>query len=131
MKDQISDLITRIRNGQQKKLLKIKLYTPTSNFCLQFLTLLYKEGYIRGFKILKNKPLTVEVLLKYTAEGQPTIQEIIRISKPSRRFYIKTKSLWSLKSGLGIFVLSTPKGLMTDLDAKILNQGGEVICSIL
>jgi small subunit ribosomal protein S8 len=131
MTDQISDLITRIRNGQNQKLLKITLYKPTSKFCLNFLNILYNEGYIRGYKILNLKPLTVEVLLKYTAEGEPVIKKITRISKPSRRFYVKIKSLWNVKSGLGIFIISTPKGLMTDLDAKILNQGGEVICSIL
>lgn len=131
MNDQISDLITRLRNGQNRKLLTITLYKPTSKYCLHFLDILYNEGYIRGYKILESKPLHIMVYLKYTADGSPAISEIKRISKPSRRFYVKIKSLWNVKSGLGIFILSTPKGLMTDLDAKILNQGGEVICSVL
>lgn len=131
MNDQISDLITRIRNGQKQGLLKITLYKPASKFCLNFLDILYNEGYIRGYKIKELKPLNIEVLLKYTPEGTPVIRDIKRISKPSRRFYVKIKSLWNLNSGLGVFIISTPKGLMTDLDAKILNQGGEVICSIL
>lgn len=129
--DQLSDMLARIKNGQKRGLSKILLYKPTSKLCLQVLKILYSEGYIRGFKLINIKPLTIEIFLKYTATGEPTIKKLQRISKPSRRFYIKIKPLWNLKSGLGIFIISTPQGLMTDSDAKILNQGGEILCSVL
>ena len=128
--DTIADMLTRIRNGQKAGLAKITLYTPSSKVCLKILNVLYKEGYIRGFKVINSAPLTIEVLLKYDNFGNPTIKQISRISKPSRRFYTNIKLLWNLKSGLGIFILSTPKGIMSHLDAKILNTGGEVICSV-
>ena len=131
MKDKLSDMLTRIRNGQKSGLLQIKLYKPSSNICLQVLNILHKEGYIRGFKINTIKPLKITVYLKYTYFGTPVIREIKRVSKPGRKFYTSIKPLWNLKSGLGIFIISTPKGLMTDLDAKILNQGGEILCSVL
>ena len=73
---------------------------------------------------------TIEVLLKYDSFGNPVIKQINRISKPGRRFYSNIKSLWNLNAGLGIFIITTPKGIMTHLDAKILNYGGEIICSI-
>lgn len=130
MNDQISDMLTRIRNGQRAGLAKISLYKPSSKICLKILNVLYKEGYIRGFTLTSQNPLTIEVLLKYDNFGNPTIKQISRISKPSRRFYTNIKLLWNLKAGLGIFILSTPKGVMSHLDAKILNTGGEVICSI-
>lgn len=130
MQDQVSDMLTRIRNGQKAGLLKISLYKPTSNFCIEILNILYKEGYIRGFIKKSNFPLEVEVLLKYDNLGSPIIKQIQRISKPGRRLYINNKTLWNMKSGLGIFILTTSHGLMTHLDAKILNYGGEVICSV-
>jgi len=130
MTDQISDMLTRIRNGQKAGLSKITLFKPSSKVCLKILNVLYKEGYIRGFTVISQYPLTIEVLLKYDNFGNPTIKKIARVSKPSRRFYTNIKLLWNLKAGLGIFILSTPKGIMSHLDAKILNTGGEVICSI-
>jgi len=93
MKDQLSDMLTRIRNGQRSGLLKVKLYKPTSNTCIQVLNILYKEGYIRGFKINNIKPLEVTVYLKYTYFGTPVIKEIKRISKPGRKFYTSIKPL--------------------------------------
>lgn len=131
MRDQLSDMLARIKNGQKKGLSSVILYKPTSKLCLQVLKILYNEGYIRGFSLKNTKPLTIEVFLKYTAIGIPVINKIQRISKPSRKFYIKIKPLWNLKSGLGIFIISTPQGLMTDTDAKFLNHGGEILCSIL
>tara|TARA_B100001142_G_scaffold300436_1_gene325209 strand:+ start:33069 stop:33464 length:396 start_codon:yes stop_codon:yes gene_type:complete len=130
MRDQISDMITRIRNGQKAGLFKIKLYTPSSTVCINILNVLYKEGFIRGFKINSKHPLSVEVLLKYDSFGYPAIKQISRVSKPSKRVYTNIKILWNLKAGLGIFILSTPKGIMTHFDAKILNYGGEVLCSV-
>jgi len=130
MNDQISDMLTRIRNGQRAGLSKIYLYKPTSKICLKILNVMYKEGYIRGYSVIEQHPLYIEVFLKYDNFGNPVIKQISRISKPSRRIYTNIKILWNMKAGLGIFILSTPKGIMTHLDAKILNTGGEVICSL-
>lgn len=130
MNDQISDMLTRIRNGQKIGLLKINLYTPSSIKCISILNILYKEGFIRGFIINSVNPLTIEVLLKYDSFGNPVIKQINRISKPGRRFYSNIKSLWNLNAGLGIFIITTPKGIMTHLDAKVLNYGGEILCSV-
>ena len=130
MVDQISDMLTRIRNGQRAGLLKIQLYTPSSIVCLKILNVLYKEGFIRGFNIKLKNPLIIEVFLKYDTFGNPIIKQITRISKPGNRKYTNIKMLWNIKSGLGIFILSTPKGIMTHFDAKILNYGGEILCSI-
>lgn len=130
MKDLLSDMITRIRNGQKSGLFKISLYKPSSKFCIKILDILYKGGYIRGFIIKSTFPLEIEVLLKYDYLGNPVIKQIQRISKPSLRQYIKSKVLWNLKAGLGFFILSTPKGLKTSVNAKFLNSGGEVILSI-
>lgn len=131
MRDNISDMLTRIRNGQKAKLSEIELFWPTPSICMNILKVLYKEGYIRGFKkIYKNKKIIVKILLKYDIQGIPAINKIERISKPSRRIYTSIKSLWKVKTGLGIFILSTPKGIITDTDARFLNSGGEVLCYI-
>lgn len=128
MKDNISDMLTRIRNGQKSKLYEIELYCPTPLICLNILNVLYKEGYIRGLKKnYINKKLTVKVLLKYDIQGTPVISKIERVSTPGRRVYSSIKSLWKIKSGLGIFILSTPKGILTDSEARYLNIGGEVL----
>lgn len=131
MIDQVTDMLIRLQNGQRKGLNSIQLAKPTSKLCIHLLDLLQREGYIYSYKINTSKPLSVTVKLKYTLMGEPAITKIVRISKPSKRVYTNTKSLWNLNSGMGIFILSTPKGLMTDLDAKIANQGGEILCSIL
>lgn len=131
MIDQITDMLIRIKNGQNKKLKSVVLYTPLSKLCIELLKILQKEGYINGFSIKKKQPLSVEVYLKYTLSGEPVIDKISRISKPSHRIYVNAKSLWNLNSGMGIFILSTPMGLMTDLDARVLNHGGEILCSII
>jgi len=132
MKDNISDMLTRIRNGQKARLFEIQLFYPVSKVCLEILNILYKEGYIRGFKkSYVNKKLFVKVLLKYDLEGNPIIKKISRVSKPGCRVYSSIKSIWKIKSGLGVFILSTPKGILTDSDARILNTGGEVLCYII
>jgi len=123
-------MLTRIRNGQRSGASKIILYKPTTKLCLKILKILYKEGYIRGFRILKINPLNIEVLLKYDNFGQPCIKQIKRISKSKQRIYSNVNTLWNIKAGLGIFILMTPRGLMTHIDAKIANYGGEVICSV-
>jgi len=128
MKDCISDLLTRIRNGQKNNLFEISLFWPTPKICLQILKVLQKEGFIRGFKktILQNKVYYV-VLLKYTEFQKPIIKKIERISKPSCRLFSTSKNFWTLNNGKGCLIISTTKGLITDTEARLLNCGGEIL----
>ena len=127
--DPIGDMLTRIRNGQMRSLNKI--IVPFSVFRSQILEVLKREGYIVNFKIDKDdknkKSLSVD--LKYY-EGQPVIREIKRISKPGRRVYSKATSIPRVHNGLGLAILSTSKGVMSDSDAIKNNLGGEIICRI-
>ena len=126
--DPIGDLITRIRNGQMRQLKKIVI--PFSNFRKNILDVLKKEGFINDFSISKiNNLSTFEVNLKYT-DGQPVIREIKRISKPGRRIYAKAESIPKIQNGLGISIVSTSKGVMTDIDARKNKVGGELICKV-
>tara|TARA_B100001029_G_C14904807_1_gene363013 strand:+ start:410 stop:808 length:399 start_codon:yes stop_codon:yes gene_type:complete len=127
--DPIGDMLTRIRNGQMRSLNKI--IVPFSVFRSQILEVLKREGYIVNFNIDKddkNKKL-LSVDLKYY-EGQPVIREIKRISKPGRRVYSKATSIPRVHNGLGLAILSTSKGVMSDSDAIKNNLGGEIICRI-
>ena len=127
--DPIGDMLTRIRNGQMRSLNKISI--PFSVFRSKILEVLKKEGYIINFSIdtaNKNKKLLL-VDLKYY-EGQPVIREIKRISKPGRRVYSRANSIPKVMNGLGLAILSTPKGVMTDANAKKNNVGGEIICKV-
>lgn len=132
MKDNISDMLVRIKNGQKAKLFEIYLFSPTPKICINILDILYKEGYIRGYKkLFYNNKLRIKVLLKYDLEGNPIISKLVRVSKPGKRVYTSIKSLWKIKSGLGVFILSTKKGILTDNDARYLNIGGEVLCYLI
>ena len=127
--DPIGDMLTRIRNGQMRSLDKINI--PYSNFRLKILEVLKNEGYIIDFKTDKsdeNKKL-IKVDLKYY-EGRPVIREIKRISKPGRRVYSRADSIPRVHSGLGLAILSTSKGVMSDSEAIKNNLGGEIICRI-
>ena len=127
--DPIGDMFTRIRNGQMRFLNTIDL--PASNFRLKILEVLKQEGYITNFvleKKEKNKK-NLKVDLKYY-EGHPVIKEIKRISKPGRRVYSRATSIPRVMNGLGLAILSTPKGVMTDSEAKKKNIGGEIICKV-
>ncbi len=136
MKDYISDMLTRIRNGQKAKLKEIVLHENTPKKCFQILNILEKEGYILGWEewninvnnIKINKK--IKVLLKYNGQGITAIRGIFVISKPGRRVFLSTKSLWKPKSSMGIFILSTPFGFLTDKEARFFNVGGEIICGI-
>ena len=133
MQDTISDMITRIRNGHQARLGAITLHYSTSHTCIKLLEILYNEGYIFGFYEINDKKSNktcVKVLLKYDSFGVPAIRSIYRISKPGRRLYASINSLWKSKNTAGIVILSTPKGLYIDRDAKILGIGGEVLCGV-
>ena len=127
--DPIGDMFTRIRNGQMRKLITIDV--PASNFRLKILEVLKTEGYINNYFIEKkeNNKKNLKVDLKYY-EGVPVIKEIKRISKPGRRIYSKAVSIPKIQNGLGLAILSTPKGVMSDNEARKNNLGGEIICRV-
>ena len=127
--DPISDLITRIRNAQMRN--KSKVSTPGSRMRANVLEVLKSEGYIRGYATLEHAGgrSEIEIELKY-ADGEPVIREIDRVSKPGRRVYVSAKNLPRVHNGLGISVLSTPKGIMADHDARDANVGGEVLFTV-
>ena len=120
----LGDLLTRIRNGQQAKLATIG--SPNSRLRRSVLDVLQKEGYIRGYKV-DGQDLNIE--LKYS-ESQPAIRTIKCVSTPGRRVYSDVKSLRRVRNGLGITILSTPQGVMTDHDARRENVGGELLCEV-
>ena len=133
MQDFISDMIIRIKNGYHARLGAIFLSTSSPKICLKILEVLKKEGYIRGFVEYvdpKTKFITIKVLLKYDANGVPAVTNIFRVSTPSRKYYLSVKSFWKPKSTSGFFIVSTPKGILIDRDARLYGQGGEVICGI-
>ncbi len=131
MKDNLSDMITRISNGQKAKLLEISLFWPTPNYCINLLKVMQKEGFIRGFKkIVINDKKLILVLLKYTSLQTPLIRRIERVSKPGQRIFSRTQTLWKINNGQGIMIISTSKGFLTDTEARNLSLGGEVICYI-
>ena len=128
--DSISDLITRIRNGQMAR--KKTIDSPMSRAREDLLKVLQSEGYIRGYTIVDSESHGYKILrieLKYF-EGKPVICEIKRISKPGRRVYSSVKDLPLVRNGLGINILSTSKGVMSDVDARKQSIGGEIICSV-
>ncbi|UCH75519.1 MAG: 30S ribosomal protein S8 [Rhodospirillales bacterium] len=129
MSDPLGDMITRIRNGQRAS--KSVVTVPASKLRSNVLEVLQREGYIRGFSWAEVRPgvaeLTVE--LKYS-DGEPVIREIDRVSKPGRRVYAGIKKLQPVYNGLGISILSTPRGVMSDSEARAANVGGEVLCRV-
>lgn len=129
MTDPLGDLLTRIRNGQRAR--KDAVTSPASNLRVNVLDVLKREGYIRGYDVSEVKPglRQVNVELKYF-EGDPVIREIQRVSTPGRRVYSKIKDLSRVYNGLGIAILSTPRGVMSDAEAREQNVGGEVLCQV-
>ena len=127
--DPIGDMFTRIRNGQLRSLNSIDI--PSSNFRQNILKILKTEGYIKDYFIEKteNNKVTLKINLKYY-EGFPVIKEIKRISKPGRRIYSRANSIPKVMNGLGLAILSTPKGVMSDSEARKNNLGGEIICRV-
>lgn len=131
--DPIGDLLTRIRNGQERGLAKIT--TPASTLRARLLDVLKSEGFIRGYSEVqhtggeKSGRLELEIELKYH-EGRPVIRELTRISKPGRRVYQPVTDLKPYRGGLGISIISTPQGVMSDADARDKNVGGEVLCQV-
>ena len=129
MSDPLGDMLTRIRNGQRVR--KPVVRCPASRLRANVLTVLAKEGYIRGFRRLDDEPAKpfLEIELKYH-DGDPVIREISRVSRPGRRVYSSIKNLQRVYSGLGISILSTPRGVMSDAQARAANVGGEVLCQV-
>jgi small subunit ribosomal protein S8 len=127
--DPIGDMFTRLRNGQMRLLETINV--PSSTFRQKILDILKSEGFIKNYYIekLENNKINLKVNLKYY-EGHPVIKEITRISKPGRRVYSRATSIPKVMNGLGVAILSTPKGVMTDNDARKNNLGGEIICKV-
>ena len=127
--DPIGDMITRIRNAQMRLLHKVKI--PNSKFRAKILDILKQEGYINDYKILSetNNKGCLSIDLKYS-NGSPVIREIKRISKPGRRIYARATSIPKIQNGLGLAIVSTSKGIMSDNDARSQNIGGEIICRI-
>lgn len=127
--DPIGDMLTRIRNAYGRK--KNKVSTPASNLRVRVLDVLKAEGYIRDYAKVdfENGKSELEIELKYY-DGRPVIREISRVSKPGRRVYVSVKSIPSVANGLGISILSTPKGVMADHQAREQNVGGEVLCQV-
>lgn len=128
MNDPIGDLITRIRNAQQRN--KSKVSSPGSHLRVRVLDVLKNEGYIRGYaSVEKDGRSELEIELKYY-EGEPVIREIERISKPGRRVYASVRNLPRINNGLGVAVVSTPKGVMADHEAREANVGGEILFTV-
>jgi len=129
MSDPLGDMLTRIRNGQHARSATVK--SPASRVRANVLEVLRREGYIRGFSKQDVRPGIAEftIELKY-ADGEPVIKEITRVSKPGRRIYSKIADLPKVYNGLGIAILSTPRGVMSDGEARAANVGGEVLCRV-
>ncbi|MGE3829791.1 MAG: 30S ribosomal protein S8 [Parvibaculaceae bacterium] len=127
--DPIGDMLARIRNAQERG--KSKVSTPASRLRERVLEVLQNEGFIRGYVTVQKEQGTseIEIELKYF-DGAPVIHEIHRVSKPSRRVYASVSTIPTVYNGLGISILSTPKGVMSDADARAQNVGGEVICTV-
>ncbi|TQV83730.1 30S ribosomal protein S8 [Denitrobaculum tricleocarpae] len=129
MSDPLGDMLTRIRNGQRVG--KSKVTAPASRLRSNVLDVLKREGFIRDFRTQEQSTgiSELEIELKYN-EGQPVINEIARVSTPGRRVYSKIKELPRYYNGLGITILSTPRGVMSDQEARAANVGGEVLCRV-
>ena len=127
--DPIGDMFTRIRNGQLRRLKKVEM--PSSNFRLKVLDVLKNEGFISSYHIEKkeNNKVSLLVDLKYY-EGIPVIKEIKRVSKPGRRVFSRADSIPRIQNGLGLAIISTNKGVMSDIEARKNNVGGEIICRV-
>jgi small subunit ribosomal protein S8 len=126
--DPLGDLLTRIRNAQMRN--KTKVSSPNSRLRESVLEVLKTEGYIRGYAVVeKDGRSEIEVELKYF-DGEPVIREIERVSKPGRRVYTSVKNMPRINNGLGVTIVSTPKGVMADHDARDANVGGEILCTV-
>ncbi|HYG85909.1 MAG TPA: 30S ribosomal protein S8 [Azospirillum sp.] len=129
LSDPLGDMLTRIRNGQRARMSSVE--SPASKLRTNVLEVLKREGYIRGFAQEEVRPgvSNLKIELKYH-EGEPVIKQIARVSKPGRRVYSKIADMQRVYNGLGIAILSTPRGVMSDNEARAANVGGEVLCRV-
>ena len=127
LSDPIGDMLARIKNSQVRNHSKVSL--PSSKFKAKIAEVLKSEGYIIDYKITDEKKPSIEISLKYNS-GNPVINTIERISKPGRRIFSSASSLPKINNGLGIAIVSTPQGVMTDVDARKKKLGGEIICKV-
>jgi len=127
LSDPIGDMLARIKNAQVRNHTKVTL--PSSKFKAKIADVLKSEGYIIDYKINDDKKPSIEINLKYNS-GNPVINTIERVSKPGRRIYSSASSLPKINNGLGIAIVSTPQGVMTDIDARKKKLGGEIICKV-
>ncbi len=127
LSDPIGDMLARIKNAQMRNHSKVSL--PSSKFKAKIADVLKSEGYIIDYKINDDKKPLIEINLKYNS-GNPVINTIERISKPGRRIFSSASSLPKINNGLGIAIVSTPQGVMTDIDARKKKLGGEIICKV-
>ena len=129
MTDPLGDMLTRIRNGQQAY--KTVIQSPASKIRTNVLEVLQREGYIRGYQReeIRQGVAELKIELKYV-DGEPVIREISRVSKPGRRIYSRIADLPRFYNGLGISILSTPRGVMSDNEARVAKVGGEVLCRV-
>lgn len=127
--DPIADMLTRIRNAGKAKFNSVDI--PGSKLKTELAKVLKDEGYIRNYKFIKdNKQGILRLYLKYSEKGSHNILNLIRISKPSRRVYVKSKDIKQIYSGMGVAILSTSKGIITDKRARKENIGGEILCNV-
>ena len=127
LSDPIGDMLARIKNSLLRNHKKVQL--PSSKFKVKIANVLKTEGYIIDYKVLDDQKPILEIDLKYNS-GNPVISTIERISKPGRRIFSSAESLPKINKGLGIAIVSTPKGVMTDVDARKQKIGGEIICKV-
>ena len=127
LSDPIGDMIARVKNAQARNHKKVEL--PSSNFKSKIANILKNEGFIKDFKILDEKKPILSLELKYHS-GNPVISNFERVSKPGRRIFSSADSLPRINNGLGIAIVSTPKGVMTDINARKQKIGGEIICKV-
>ena len=127
LSDPIGDMLARIKNAQVRNHSKVSL--PSSKFKAKIADVLKSEGYIIDYKINDDKKPSIEINLKYNS-GNPVISSIERVSKPGRRIFSSASSLPKINNGLGIAIVSTPQGVMTDIDARKKKLGGEIICKV-
>jgi small subunit ribosomal protein S8 len=128
MNDPLGDLLSRIRNAQMRN--KSKVTSPGSRLRESVLDVLKSEGYIRGYAVVQREGRSeIEIELKYF-DGEPVIREIERVSKPGRRVYTSVRNMPRINNGLGVTIVSTPKGVMADHDARDANVGGEILCTV-
>ena len=127
--DPIADMLTRIRNGQARRHEKVDM--PLSKMRVEIATVLKKEGYIKDHRVFKEEDFPVlRIMLKYTPENESVIKKLRRVSRPSCRVYVGKDEIPMVLNGMGIAIMSTSKGILTDADARSIGVGGEVLCEV-